>query len=146
MATELLTSRARYLAFPFRMTRAGAAQSNRQAHIREQIAQLLYTQPGERVFLPEFGIGIAQLLFLPMTDALWRRIEATLASGIATALMGEVLPESIAVTAGPKPGSDATLLIVVTYGLAALNLTEETRFEIADGMLMVPQSGMGGAG
>jgi len=138
MATEELTARNRYLAFPFRMTRGGVAVSGRRAHVREQIAQLLFTQPGERVFVPEFGLGLAQLLFLPMTDALWRHIEVTLAAGLARALQGEVLPDSLVVRAGPKDGDPATLLIVVQYRLAALNLDEEAMFELSDGPLMPP--------
>jgi hypothetical protein len=120
------------------MSRAGAAQSGRQAHIREQISQLLYTQPGERVFLPQFGIGLAQLLFLPMTDALWRRIEVTLGAQLADALAGEVLADTIQVSAGPSEGDAATLRIVIRYQLAALNLSEEVQFEVTDGVLALP--------
>lgn len=143
MAIEQLTARNRYLSFPFRMGRGGAAQSDRQAHIREQIVQLLYTQPGERVFLPKFGIGVAQLLFLPMTNTLWRRIEATLGAQIAEALTGEVLSDSISVIAGPAPDDAATLRIVIRYRLAALSLSEEVQFDIADGVLALPQTGGG---
>ncbi len=54
---ELLKGTGRYLAFPFRMANEGGAQSSRIAHVREQIAQVLFTGPGERVFLPEFGLA-----------------------------------------------------------------------------------------
>lgn len=140
MTTETLNARTRYLAFPFRMNRAGAAQSGRQAHIREQIAQMLYTQPGERVFLPDWGIGLSQLLFAPMTDAMWRRVEVSLASSLAEALAGEVLAESILVKVGPAPGDGATLNIVIRYTLAAVNLSETVEFDITDGVLKLPKS------
>lgn len=143
MAGETLNARNRYLAFPFRMTREGAAQSGRQAHIREQITQMLYTQPNERVFLPDWGIGVEQLLFAPMTDALWRRIEVSLSSSLAEALAGEVLADSIAVSAGPAPGDPATLKIVIRYTLAAVNVNEKVEFDITDGVLQLPQSGDG---
>lgn len=144
MSTEQLNARTRYLAFPFRMSPQGSDQSGRQAHIREQIAQLLYTQPGERVFLPAFGIGLAQLLFMPMTDSLWRRIEITLASGLAEALKGEVQPDSILVRAGPAPSDPATLQITVQYRLAALNLSEKMQFDITEGALELPKQGEAG--
>jgi hypothetical protein len=140
MATEQLNARNRYLAFPFRMNREGVGQSGRQAHIREQITRMLYTQPGERVFLPEWGIGLAQLLFAPMTDAMWRRVEVSLASSLAEALAGEVLADSIQVSVGPAPGDAATLKIVIRYTLAAVNLNEKVEFDITDGVLKLPNS------
>lgn len=145
MATEQLKARNRYLAFPFRMSRDGAALSGRQAHIREQITQMLYTQPNERIFLPEWGIGLAQLLFAPMTDAMWRRVEVSLASGLARELAGEVLTDSIQVSVGPRDGDPSTLRIVIRYALAAINQAEQVEFDITDGELSLP-GGEGGNG
>ena len=39
----------------------------RVRHIREQIEQVLFTDPGERVFRPEFGAGVRRLVFEPST-------------------------------------------------------------------------------
>lgn len=144
MATEQLQGTARYLSFPFRMERQGGAQSGRTEHVREQIAQLLLTGPGERVFLKEFGLGASKLLFLPMTPELWSRIESTLAAGVSDVLKGEAVPGSITVTAGPSDGREERLDIVVRYRLAALNLTEEITFTITDGALTPPGSAAGG--
>jgi phage baseplate assembly protein W len=83
MITEQLHGSGRYLSFPFRMTSKGGLQSARMDHIREQIAQVLLTGPGERVFLKNFGLGVNKLLFMPMTNELWRQIESSLAIGIA---------------------------------------------------------------
>ncbi len=138
MATETLTARTRPLAFPFRMTREGAAITGRQGHVRSRIAALLFTLPGDRVFLPGFGIGVAQLLFLPMTASLWSRVQSSLAANLAKALAGEVLADSITVTVGPKEDDSAVLRIVIRYQLAALNLAEEAVFDLADGTLAVP--------
>ena len=144
MATERLKGTGRYLAFPFRMTENGGAQSARMNHLREQIAQVLLTGPGERVFLPDFGLGVMRLLFAPMTNDLWRRIESSLAAGISEALKGEALPGSVSISAGPAPGRDEQLNIVIRYKLAALNKQEELQFTISDGALTVPGS-QGGA-
>lgn len=135
MPTERLKGTSRYLAFPFRMTHDGGAASARMDHIREEIAQVLMTGPGERVFLPQFGLGAQRLLFAPMTNELWRRIESSLAAGISEALKGEAVPGSVSVSAGPSPGSAEQLDIVVRYTLAALNKQEELPFTLADGAL-----------
>ena len=136
---ERLKGSGRYLSFPFRMTEAGGAQSGRLAHVREEIVQVLLTGPGERVFLPEFGLGVGRLLFLPMNEQLWTRIETSLSSGIAEALRGEALPGSIAISAKPAGGGEQ-LDIKISYRLAALNKTEEMEFTVSDGFLVAPGS------
>ena len=59
-----------YLAFPFRVEKGGPRLSSRSDHIREQIEQVLFTDPYERVFRPEFGAGVRALVFEP--NATWR--------------------------------------------------------------------------
>lgn len=50
--------------FPYAFDERGrtAAASN-DAHIRELIELVLFTQPGERVNRPDFGSGVLQLVF-----------------------------------------------------------------------------------
>jgi len=54
-----------YLSFPLRIGARGAATSGRRDHVRQQIEQVLFTDPGERVYRPEFGAGIRALIFEP---------------------------------------------------------------------------------
>ncbi|MDJ0824929.1 MAG: GPW/gp25 family protein [Rhodobacter sp.] len=138
MATEQLKGSARYLSFPFRVETDGGRRSGRTDHIREQIAQVLLTAAGERVFLRQFGIGAQQLLFMPMTAELSSRIEASLAAGVSEALTGEAEPGSIFVSAGPSKGQPEKLDILVRYRLAALNRDEEVKFAISSGELVPP--------
>ena len=37
--------------------------ANREDHIRQMIEQVIFTIPGERVMLPDFGVGLERLLF-----------------------------------------------------------------------------------
>ena len=131
---ERLKGTGRYLSFPFRMEREGGAQSARIAHVREQIAQVLLTGPGERVFLPDFGLGVTRLLFMPMTEEMWTRVESSLAAGVADALKGEAVPGSIVIKARPAGGGEQ-LDIAISYRLAALNRQEDIRFSVSDGSL-----------
>lgn len=112
--------------------------SGRADHVREQIAQILLTNPGERVFVKEFGIGAPQLLFLPMTPQMWSRVETTLTAGVSEALKGEAQQGSIQVSIGPAAGSPTTLEIVIRYQLVALNKDEELVFTVSDGALRAP--------
>src|SRR6267378_5167343 len=58
--------------FPFRIDPVSgqAAQSPYGTHVEQMIRQVLLTDPGERVDLPEFGCGLRQLIFAPNSDAL----------------------------------------------------------------------------
>jgi phage baseplate assembly protein W len=55
-----------YLEFPFAIDGGGrAARTDEDDHVREMIEQVLFTAPGERVMLPEFGCGLLKLVFEP---------------------------------------------------------------------------------
>lgn len=60
----------KHLSFPFRIgTNGRTAQTiSLDDHIRDEIMQLLLTNPGERQFLPKFGGGVRQLIFSNVND------------------------------------------------------------------------------
>lgn len=123
---------ARCLAFPFRVGSDGPATSARDVHVREQIEQVLFTTPGERVFRPDFGAGLKVLVFEPNDVPLWeltrRRIQATLAE----ALRGEADPDSLQVEVAPR-GDGEILEVVVRYRLLALGVSQVQRFALEEG-------------
>jgi phage baseplate assembly protein W len=55
----------RHLAFPFRIASDGrtAQIETIDQHVRDELIQLILTNPGERAFLPEFGGGARRLVF-----------------------------------------------------------------------------------
>ncbi|HEX8620582.1 MAG TPA: GPW/gp25 family protein [Allosphingosinicella sp.] len=53
-----------HFAFPYRIGADGAtARSGHDEHIRDLIEAVLFTRRGERVNRPDFGAGIAELVF-----------------------------------------------------------------------------------
>lgn len=55
------------IAFPLRLTMQGNLQlSPGDRNIEESIQIILRTQPGERVYRPDFGCRLAELTFAPM--------------------------------------------------------------------------------
>jgi uncharacterized protein len=114
----------RYLAFPFRIHAAGAATADRSQHVRQQIEQVLFTDPGERVFRVEFGAGARALVFEPNDSALATVTRKRLVSSLAEALRGEVDPRSLDVEVA---GSGEQVHLVVSYTLATLGHTERHR-------------------
>ena len=65
-------SNGRHLAFPFRIGSDGrtAAPVGDAEHVRDELLQLLLTNPGERPFVVEFGGGVRKLVFEPASDVL----------------------------------------------------------------------------
>jgi len=119
-----------YMAFPFRITGEGASTSQRAAHVREQIEQVLFTSPGERVFRPEFGAGVQQLLFEPNASALWELTQRRLADSLAEVLQGEVDPQTLTIQV---EGEGETLKLLVSYRLATINQWENHLFPLGGG-------------
>ncbi|HWM92803.1 MAG TPA: GPW/gp25 family protein [Thermoanaerobaculia bacterium] len=117
-----------YLAFPFRVGGDGPALADRSRHVREQIEQVLFTNPGERVFRPEFGAGIRTLIFEPNTSPLWTITRKRLIASLADALKGEVDPRSLTIDV---TGEDEKVFVVIAYTLATLGHSEEHRFSVS---------------
>jgi phage baseplate assembly protein W len=60
-----------YLAFPFRIGPDGrtASPPDLDAHVRDELLQLLLTTLGERLFLPELGTNLRRLVFENTSDS-----------------------------------------------------------------------------
>jgi phage baseplate assembly protein W len=119
-----------YLAFPFRVSAGGPAVSDRSNHIREQIEQVLFTNPGERVFRPEFGAGIRALVFEPNSTALWDLTRKRLTASLTEALQGEVDPRTLEIEV---EGEGETLMVIISYTLATIGHTERHEILVGSG-------------
>lgn len=122
----------KYMSFPFRVNQDGIAVSERREHIREQIAQVLFTNPTERVFRLAFGAGVRRLVFEPNNAGLWDLARQRLASSLGDALRGEVDPASLVIERLDEDSED-TLHIYVAYRLATINRLEEHIFRFQGG-------------
>ena len=119
-----------YMRFPFRAGPAGPETSERGAHVREQIEQVLFTVPGERIFRPEFGAGVRNLIFEPGTQALEELTRRRLIASLAEALRGEVDPKTLEVQVEVE---GERLEILISYRLATLGHAEQQRFVLGAG-------------
>lgn len=119
-----------YMAFPFRVGADGVGTTDRTKHVREQIEQVLFTAPGERVFRPEFGAGVRNLVFEPGTQALEELTRRRLIASLVDALRGEVDPKSLQVEVNIEAEK---LNILISYRLATLGHAEQQRFVLGTG-------------
>jgi hypothetical protein len=123
MATQL--NNHDYMSFPLVIGDDGAQTSSRRAHVREQIEQVLFTNPGERWFRPGFGVGVMALVFEPNNQALWEITKKRLLASLTDALSGEVDPASLEVDV---EGEGEKLKVIIAYRLATINHTERLEF------------------
>ncbi len=122
-----------YTDFPFTLGRNGAETTLRIPHIRDQIEQVLFTDPGERWFRPEFGAGIRTLVFEPNGSPLWQITKQRLQSSLSEALAGEVSPRDLEIDVRADEDFPERLMINIAYRLAALNYSETVEFEVTGG-------------
>jgi len=120
-------SESQYLKFPFSVGDDGPKTSSRSDHVREQIEQVLFTSPKERVFRPEFGVGVRRLVFEPNNNALRNTTVKRLNASLAEALHGEVDPRTLEIDVRNE---DEKLIINISYVLAAINRQESHKFAV----------------
>jgi uncharacterized protein len=113
------------LAFPFRVGAAGPTVSRGADHVREQIEQVLFTTPGERVFRSEFGAGVKTLTFEPNNRPLWEVTRRRILAALTVALHGDIQPNGLEVSVD---GTGEQLQVVVSYQLASVGVTQRQRF------------------
>ncbi|MEI7770103.1 MAG: GPW/gp25 family protein [Chloroflexales bacterium] len=86
--------------FPFPLAVSGGriSASGGDAGIRGKIIQVLFTAPGERVNLPEFGCGLFNLVFEPNDGALATAMEFSISQALARWLDDEIRVDGVGVT------------------------------------------------
>lgn len=111
------------LAFPYDFDGRGVtASTDPGAHIRDLIAQVLLTAPGERVMRPDFGAGLLSLVFEPNSSSLAATIQFLAQSSLQHHLshlieVGDVLAQP----------TDSALVVTVDYVVLASGTAGRTR-------------------
>lgn len=101
------------LAYPYQFDHRGrTAETEDARHIRDLIEQVLFTAPGERVMLPDFGSGVGQLVFAPNSVEL-----AAATQMLVQSALQRWLGDLIAVQAVKVEANEATLNVTVQYSI-----------------------------
>lgn len=101
------------MAFPYRVDAGGrTVVASGDAHVRQLLEQLLFTNPGERVNRPGFGCGLLQLVFEGNSARLATGLTATITAAVMQWLADAVELRSVDVDA-----TDGTLSIDIGYAV-----------------------------
>ena len=116
----------RHLSFPFRVGADGrAAQiSSLEEHVRDELIQLLLTNPAERAFLTDFGGGVRRLVFESADDTTAGLAKAVITQSVSRHLGHRVTLEELTVTA-----RDSTIEVDLKYRIAGTEDTRILRFQ-----------------
>jgi hypothetical protein len=86
--------------FPLMIDGAGrVATTDADDHVRDMIEQILFTRPGERTMRPDFGCGLAELLFEPNSTVLAAATELRVRASLQRWLSDVADVEHVAVRA-----------------------------------------------
>ena len=104
----------RFLKYPYTVSGSGVpATTTAGDHLRDLILQALFTNPGERVNLPEFGVGVERLIFEPSSDILRTTAQFLITTNLQRWLGDRINVQEAAVSS--VPGEENTVTIEITY-------------------------------
>jgi uncharacterized protein len=108
---RLLRPEPQSLDYPFAVAGDGrAALTLGDDHVRDMIEQVLFTAPGERVMLPDFGCGLLTLTFEPNSQLLAAATQLLVRSSLQRWLGDVIDVASVTVSV-----EDSTLTVIVQY-------------------------------
>lgn len=120
----------RHLSFPFRIGSDGRTVkvASVAEHVRDELVQLILTNHGERLFLPEFGGGVRRLVFENINEATQGMTKAMLTEAIHRWLGHRLDLETLTVEV-----HEETIEIEIKYRLVGTEETHVLRFQRGGG-------------
>jgi len=119
----------RFLDHPYSASGAGTPNTTTaDDHLRDLILQVLFTNPGERVNLPEFGAGVQRLVFAPNSDTLRTSTQFLISTNLRRWLGDRINVEQVNVTS--EPGFEEQVTIEIIYTLKATQERQSVQVQV----------------
>lgn len=109
--------------FPYQFDGRGRTADAMQDYVRQLVEQVLFTSPGERVNLPDFGSGLLQLPFAPNGVEMAAATQFTVQAALQKWLSNYIKVQSVVATA-----NEGTLTVAVSYSLLNTDVTHVQTF------------------
>jgi len=109
--------------FPYQFDGRGRTRDALADYVDQLVEQVLFTSPGERVNLPEFGSGLLQLPFAPNSVEMAAATQFTVQAALQKWLSGYIKVQSVVATS-----NEAVLTVTVSYALLNTDVTQVQTF------------------
>src|SRR4051812_6362399 len=111
--------------FPYRFDGRGRTReaASLDEYVKQLVEQVLFTSPGERVNLPDFGSGLLQLPFAPNSVELAAATQFAVQGALQKWLSGYAKVISVDASA-----EEATVTVTVVYSLLNSDVTQVQTF------------------
>jgi uncharacterized protein len=121
--------RPRFLGFPYAVGGGGAPKTTTaDDHLRDLILQVLFTSPGERVNLPEFGVGVQRLVFAPNDETLRTSVQFLIATNLQRWLGDRITVGQVSV--GSESGFEHIVTIEIEYTVKATQQQQSVQVQV----------------
>jgi phage baseplate assembly protein W len=109
--------------FPYQFDGRGRTLDPLAEYLRQLVEQVLFTSPGERVNLPDFGSGLLQLPFAPNSPEMAAATQFSVQGALQKWLSGYIKVQSVVATA-----DEGTLTVTVTYAPLSTGVSQVQTF------------------
>jgi hypothetical protein len=109
--------------FPYQFDGRGRTLDPLADYLRQLVEQVLFTSPGERVNLPDFGSGLLQLPFAPNSPEMAAATQFSVQGALQKWLGGYIKVQSVVATA-----DEGTLTVTVTYAPLSTGVSQVQTF------------------
>ena len=109
--------------FPYQFDGRGRTLDPGADLLRQMVEQVLFTSPGERVNLPDFGSGLLQLIFAPNSLEMAAATQFAVQGALQKWLSGSIKVLSVVASA-----VDSQLTVTVTYAPLNTGITQVQTF------------------
>ena len=109
--------------FPYQFDGRGRTQDPQQDYLRQLVEQVLFTSPGERVNLPDFGSGLLQLPFAPNSVEMAAATQFSVQAALQKWLSSYIKVQSVVASV-----QEAVLTVTVTYSPLNTDVTQVQTF------------------
>ncbi|SRR5258708_1754956 len=124
-----MADEARFLDYPYTVGTGGTpALTGAADHLRDLILQVLFTIPGERVNLPEFGVGVQRLIFAPNSDPLRSSVQMLVTTGLRRWLGDRIDVTQVLVTS--EAGEEETVTIEIFYTIKTTRESQSLQVQV----------------
>jgi uncharacterized protein len=109
--------------FPFQFDGRGRTDDPGNDYVRQLVEQVLFTSPGERVNMPDFGSGLLQLPFATNSLEMAAATQFTVQGALQKWLSAYIKVQSVVASV-----DEAVLTVTVTYSLLNTGVTQVQTF------------------